>query len=79
MQGLYVGGSSGEAMFKGMQERIEFLDLVARIDGGGMPLTAQVGAIATADTVALAERTAAAGYQAVSAIAARTTASPAAR
>lgn len=69
VRGLYVGGSSGEAMLQSRQERAEYLDLVAEIVEGDIPLIAHVGATATSDTVILAERAAAAGYHAVSAIA----------
>lgn len=69
VRGLYVGGSSGEAMLQSRKDRAEYLALVAEIVNGEMPLIAHVGAIATSDTLALAERAARTGYQAISAIA----------
>lgn len=68
IQGLYVGGSSGEAMLQSREERAEYLHLVAQIAGGDLPLIAHVGANATSDTLVLAEHATKAGYRAISAI-----------
>ena len=68
VNGLYVGGSSGEAMLQSIEARSDYLDLVAQVAAHRLPLIAHVGAIATADTLRLAERAAQAGYQAISAI-----------
>lgn len=69
LRGLYVGRSYGEAMLQFRKARAEYLALVAEIIDGEMPLIAHVGAIATSDTLALAEQAARTGYQAISAIA----------
>ena len=66
--GLYVGGSSGEAMAQSMAERLEYLDLVAQANAGRLPLIAHVGAVATRDALELAEQAERAGYQAISAV-----------
>jgi N-acetylneuraminate lyase len=66
--GLYVGGSSGEAMAQSIPERADYLRLVAGMAGGKLRLIAHVGAVATDDVLTLAAVAADAGYDAVSAI-----------
>lgn len=68
LDGLYVGGSSGEAMLQSREERGAYLADVAAAANGRMKLIAHVGAVATADVLALAEAAARAGYHAISAI-----------
>lgn len=68
IDGLYVGGSSGEAMMQSREERAGFLTDVAAANQGRLKLIAHVGAIATADALALADVAEQAGYQAISAI-----------
>ena len=66
--GLYVGGSSGEAMAQSREERSEYLGLVADATAERLPLIAHVGAVATRDALALSERAADLGYRAISAV-----------
>jgi N-acetylneuraminate lyase len=66
--GVYVGGSSGEAMLQSLEERASYLADVASA-AGRLGLIAHVGTIATRDALALAEHAAKAGYRAISAIA----------
>jgi N-acetylneuraminate lyase len=68
LAGLYVGGSSGEAMAQSVPERADYLRLVAGMAGGKLRLIAHVGAVATDDVLALAAVAADAGYDAISAI-----------
>lgn len=68
VHGLYVGGSSGEAMLQSVEERAAYLKTVAALSAGRLPLIAHVGAAATRDVLALAEVAAAAGYAAISAV-----------
>ncbi len=66
--GLYVGGSSGEAMTQSVAERAVYLRHVAQLAGGRLRLIAHVGAVATDDVLSLAAVAADAGYDAISAI-----------
>ena len=68
VDGLYVGGSTGEAMLMSRDERADVLTATAEVarDRGG--LIAHVGAASTHDAVALARVAADAGYHAVAAI-----------
>ncbi|MDF0599832.1 N-acetylneuraminate lyase [Psychromarinibacter sp. C21-152] len=68
VDGLYVGGSSGEAMLQSRTERADYLTAVSEAAGGRFELIAHVGAASTADVLALAETAAESGYAAVSAI-----------
>lgn len=68
IDGLYVGGSSGEAMLQSREERAGYLAEVAAANQGRLKLIAHVGAIATADVLALAESAEKGGYGAISAI-----------
>ena len=68
VDGLYVGGSTGEAMLMSRDERAEVLRAAAdAVDGRGA-LIAHVGAASTHDAVALAHVAADAGYDAVAAV-----------
>lgn len=68
IDGFYVGGSTGEAFLQDAGERARLLPLVARAARGRAVLIAHVGAIGTAETVALGRAAAEAGFHAVSAI-----------
>ncbi|WP_309082796.1 N-acetylneuraminate lyase [Chelativorans sp.] len=68
VDGVYVGGSSGEAMLQSLEERAAYLSQVAEAAGGRLKLIAHVGTIATRDALSLAEAAAKTGYQAISAI-----------
>lgn len=68
LAGLYVGGSSGEAMAQSVPERADYLRSVARLAQGRLKLIAHVGAVATDDVLTLAATAAEAGYDAISAI-----------
>lgn len=68
LAGLYVGGSSGEAMAQSVPERADYLRTVAELARGRLRLIAHVGAVATDDVLALAAVAAEAGYDAISAI-----------
>src|SRR6056297_1830594 len=66
--GLYVGGSSGEAMAQSVEERATYLRLVAKLAADQVGLIAHVGTVATDDAIGLAAVAADAGYDAISAI-----------
>lgn len=68
MDGLYVGGSTGEGLLQSLDERRHILDAVARHVAGRARLIGHVGALATDDAKAMAKACRAAGYDAVSAI-----------
>ncbi|MFC0409966.1 N-acetylneuraminate lyase [Roseomonas elaeocarpi] len=68
IDGLYVGGSTGESLMQSVEERREGLRVVADEARGQAKLIGHVGAISTRDAVALARACAEAGYDAVSAI-----------
>lgn len=68
IDGFYVGGSTGEAFLQSLDERADFLRMVASGNARRGKLIAHVGAIATADAIALAEVASDAGYAAISAI-----------
>lgn len=68
LDGLYVGGSTGEALLQSLDERRHVLETVATHVGGRAALIGHVGALATGDAKTLARACKAAGYAAVSAI-----------
>jgi N-acetylneuraminate lyase len=68
VQGLYVSGSTGEAMLQSCAERAHGLKLVAQANAGRLHLIAHVGAVSTADVLHLSEQAATFGYEAISAI-----------
>lgn len=68
VDGLYVGGSTGEAMLMSGDERAEVLRATAAVAKGRGALIAHVGAASTRDAVALARIAADAGYDAVAAV-----------
>ncbi|MNI10042.1 N-acetylneuraminate lyase [compost metagenome] len=68
VQGVYVGGSSGECIYQNLDERKAVLSFVAKYLKGKMTLIAHVGAPSTRDSIELAKHAAAEGYDALSAI-----------
>lgn len=68
VQGVYVGGSSGECIYQNLDERKAVLSYVANNLKGKMTLIAHVGAPSTRDSVELAKHAAELGYDALSAI-----------
>ncbi|GAB6991482.1 dihydrodipicolinate synthase family protein [Paenibacillus pini] len=68
VQGVYVGGSSGECIYQNLEERKSVLSYVANNLKGKMTLIAHVGAPSTRDSIELAKHAAALGYDALSAI-----------
>lgn len=68
VQGVYVGGSSGECIYQSLDERKAVLAYVANHLKGKMTLIAHVGAPSTRDSIELAKHAAALGYDALSAI-----------
>lgn len=68
LDGIYVGGSTGESLLLSTAERADILQYVAAHRGGASRLIGHVGAIATRDSQRLAAVCAEAGYDAVSAI-----------
>lgn len=55
IQGLYVGGSSGEGFLQSLDERKQVLEAVMEEVGGELVVFAQVGAVSTRDSVELAK------------------------
>lgn len=68
LDGLYVGGSTGEALLQSLDERRHVLEATAAHVAGRARLIGHVGALATGDARRLAKHCKAAGYDAVSAI-----------
>jgi len=68
VQGVYVGGSSGECIYQSIEERKDVLTYVAKYLKGKMTLIAHVGAPSTRDSIALAKHAEELGYDALSAI-----------
>ena len=68
LQGLYVGGSSGEAMLQSQAERAQYIRHVATANAGRLKLIAHVGTVATRDALDLSEVAYTSGYQAISAV-----------
>lgn len=66
--GLYVTGSTGQWPLLTVEERCGIIDRVMRAAAGRIPVMVHVGAVATADAVALARHAARAGANAVSAV-----------
>lgn len=69
LQGLYVCGSSGEAMLMSEEERIEILSFTAKIVNGRVNLLAHIGSINTDSAVRMANVAKDNGYDAISAVA----------
>lgn len=68
VQGLYVGGSSGECIYHTLEERKATLQYVAEAAKGKLTLIAHVGAPATEHSVMLAKHAEALQYDALSSI-----------
>ena len=68
IQGLYVGGSSGECIYQNLEERKLTLKYVAEQVGNQVTLIAHVGAPSTRDSILLAKYAEELGYDALSAI-----------
>lgn len=68
IQGLYVGGSSGECIYQNIEERKLTLKYVAEQVGSQVTLIAHVGAPSTRDSILLAKYAEELGYDALSAI-----------
>lgn len=67
VDGLYVGGSTGEGLLQSVDERLAIFETVADATSGAA-LIGHVGAVSTRDAMVLARGCAALGYDAVSAI-----------
>ncbi|MDY0922698.1 N-acetylneuraminate lyase [Leclercia sp. CFBP8987] len=68
MDGLYVGGSTGEAFVQSSAERQEVLEIVAEEAKGKITLIAHVGTVSTHESQQLARAASRFGYDAVSAV-----------
>lgn len=68
IDGLYVGGSTGEAFTQSIAEREEVLDIVAQEAKGKVTLIAHVGTVSTSESQQLAQAASRYGYDAVSAV-----------
>ncbi|MFY9995016.1 MAG: N-acetylneuraminate lyase [Leclercia sp.] len=68
VDGLYVGGSTGEAFVQNIAERQEVLEIVAEEAKGKITLIAHVGTVSTHESQQLAKAASRAGYHAVSAV-----------
>ena len=68
IDGLYVGGSTGEAFVQSGAERQQVLEIVAEEAKGKMTLIAHVGCVSTLESQQLAEAAHSYGYDAVSAV-----------
>lgn len=68
IDGLYVGGSTGEAFVQSVAERQEVLEIVAEEAKGKVTLIAHVGCVSTAETQQLAAAASRYGFDAVSAV-----------
>ncbi|WP_347113824.1 N-acetylneuraminate lyase [Leclercia sp. S52] len=68
MDGLYVGGSTGEAFVQSIAERQEVLEIVAEEAKGKLTLIAHVGTVSTHESQQLARAASRFGYDAVSAV-----------
>ena len=68
VDGLYVGGSTGEAFLQSVQEREQVLEIVAEEAKGKVTLIAHVGAISTQESQTLGAAAHRYGFDAVSAV-----------
>ncbi|HHI2543192.1 TPA: N-acetylneuraminate lyase [Klebsiella quasipneumoniae] len=68
VDGLYVGGSTGEAFVQSGTERQEVLEILAEEAKGKMTLIAHVGCVSTLESQQLARAAVGYGYDAVSAV-----------
>ncbi|MBZ0058727.1 MULTISPECIES: N-acetylneuraminate lyase [unclassified Leclercia] len=68
IDGLYIGGSTGEAFVQNSAERQEVLEIVAEEAKGKVTLIAHVGTVSTHESQQLAQAASRFGYDAVSAV-----------
>lgn len=68
IDGLYVGGSTGEAFVQSLAEREQVMEIVAEEAKGKIALIAHVGCVSTAESQRLATAAARVGFDAVSAV-----------
>lgn len=68
IDGIYVGGSTGEAFLQSVQEREQVLEIVAEEAKGKVTLIAHVGSISTHESQVLASAAHRYGFDAVSAV-----------
>ncbi|RKR54808.1 N-acetylneuraminate lyase [Yokenella regensburgei] len=68
IDGLYVGGSTGEAFVQSLSEREAVLEIVAEEAKGKVALIAHVGSVSTAESQQLAHAASRYGFDAVSAV-----------
>lgn len=68
VNGLYVGGSTGEGLIQNIEERKQVLESVIAENQGQVATIAHIGAITTADSVELAKHAGQAGADAISAV-----------
>lgn len=68
VDGVYVGGSTGEAFVQSLSEREEVLEIVAEEAKGKITLIAHVGFVSTAESQQLAAAAKRYGFDAVSAV-----------
>lgn len=68
IDGLYVGGSTGEAFVQSLSEREQVMEIVAEEAKGKITLIAHVGCVSTAESQQLAMAAARLGFDAVSAV-----------
>lgn len=68
VDGVYVGGSTGEAFIQSLTEREEVLEIVADEAKGKITLIAHVGCVSTAESQRLATAAKSYGFDAVSAV-----------
>ena len=68
IDGLYVGGSTGEAFLQSLAEREQVLEIVAEEAKGKVTIIAHVGCVSTAESQHLAAAASRIGFDAVSAV-----------
>ncbi|HML46298.1 MAG TPA: dihydrodipicolinate synthase family protein [Clostridia bacterium] len=68
VNGLYVGGSSGECIYQSVEERKTILENVTKAVNGKIPVIAHVAACLTRDSVELAKHAEQCGADAIAAI-----------
>jgi len=68
VQGVYVGGGTGEGLLQTVEERKRVLEAVAGENGGRMTVTAHTGAMTTKDSAELARHAERAGADAISSV-----------
>lgn len=68
VEGVYVGGSSGEGLLLSSDERVQLTQAAAAAAEGSVPVFAHVGAMSTREAIALAESARDAGASAISMI-----------